>query len=290
MSKRTFSLIGLTAMSLFALGSMTQSGVAQDSGVSPDKASESKQDRTTQQTSGQQRADRLIKWLDKEVDLSNEQKQQIREIAKENAEQMQSKWQDLQQAHAEAIELEAMMLASMQDQMSESQKQEFREGHQARQNQASQSNNDLTDRTRRDVLSDDPNRSDRQRDRDVQDRQRGDQVRNEQSNSSQSQQDASPEARYVWVVYIQPAREQMRSQDLSSQQKQKCEEACKEFHQELTNSWKKINRLHQQLVNMEAKKIREVEKVLNDDQLAKLKNSRLEQTASLKDSDGSVDR
>lgn len=284
MSKRTISLLGLTAMCLFALGNMANLGVAQDD------SNDRNQDRATQQTSGQQRADKLIKWLDKEVDLSNDQKQQIKEIAEKNEEQMQTKWQSLQQAQAQAIELEAMMLASMQDQMTESQKEEFREGHQARQNQAKQSKDNRGDQNRNNTASNDRDRSDRARNRDSQDRGRNDQARTDRSNSNRSQRDSSPEGQYVWAVIIQPARDQMRSQDLSSSQRQMCEQACTKFHQELTDSWKKINQLHEELVRMEAKKLRQVEKVLNDDQLAKLKNSRSEQTASLRNSNDSVDR
>ena len=285
MPNQRMSLLGFVAVSLFALSTCAQSGFAQDN------SNDNKQTRSNQSSSDQQHAQKLIKWLDDEVDLDSDQKQEIRKIAQSNSNKMQSKWQSLQQAQAQAIELEAMMLASMQDQMSESQKQEFREGQQSRREQAAQPNRDQNNRNRADRDRSDQNRNDRNRgDRDnSRDNNRSDR---DQANTGQSQRDNSPEGQYVWAVIIEPARSQMRSQDLSRQQKQKCEEACQQFHQELTNCWKKINRLHQQLVTMEAKQLRQVEKVLTDDQLAKLKNARDEKatSASRSSSDDTVNR
>ncbi len=245
-------------------------------------------DQNQNQQSDQQNA--WIEQLSKTVELTSDQKSQIRSAVQEHDQKLTSTWGQFNQAHLQAISLEASLYAALQDNMNDQQKQQFQQARQQQENEnrmAMNRNDSRPDQSRRDSENQRTETSDRDQQRDSRSGQQsgvadsgrtgsqrsgtGNERTNQQDQDDMDQSTDSGEY-YVSTMIIVPAKQCYSGMD--EECKKKCDENCSKYKSELTSAWRTIHQTHNELVKLEAEKIQAIEDVLKPEQLEKLKNSR----------------
>ena len=161
--------------------------------------------------------------------------------------------------------------------MNDQQKQQFRESRKNKQSQAERSqHSQVADKTAEQKHSDQRDKaadnSENQQASASKDKTGGSERSNAKSDKQSNQEDAA----YVYVteMIIVPAQELAANVQMDAQQRQQCDQACRQFHNKLHQAYRDVQQYHDQLVQLEAEKMLAVEKVLNEDQLQKLKEER----------------
>ena len=277
--------------------------------LSPALADDSKSS-STKDNEQSQAAQKWIDELSSKVDLSSEQKDQIRQQLDANSDKIESTWRQFSEANAKAIALEASLYAAIEDEMTEQQKTQFRKSRQEKQSHAS----DASGQRRSTQQAGDSTNQDRaQAQANTAQRDQSDATAATKRNSANSEKASNQNAAnaknasnsdsaktasrgaqqgqagqklgesseqndatyyYVTETIIVPVQALVSDVDMNDQQRQQCDEACQKFHQKLHQAWSDVSRLHDQLVQLEAEKLQAVEKILNEEQLKKLKNDR----------------
>ncbi len=235
------------------------------------------------QSDMEKRVDAQIEKLSKQVDLSSDQREQLRTQLTKGNQKTQQLWQQFADAHVQVIRQEAEMRAALEDTMEPTQKQQAQQSRQAKasarshqlaldaskkQSTAKQSVVDSSDKKSKGNKS-------KSTTTDSQLNQSGDKEKtNEQSQAANNPDDQRQTEEYVWTMLIVPAQVELESLGLTAEQQQQCDQVCRNYHQQLVDGWQKINQLHDKLVATEAQKILDAENILTADQRAKLKNYR----------------
>ncbi|GAA4467899.1 hypothetical protein [Novipirellula rosea] len=238
-------------------------------------------DDSTQQNKSQSKAaEQWIEQLSSKVDLTSDQKDKIREQLNANGQKVASTWSKFAEANAKAIALEATMYAAIEDGMSDQQKQQFRENRKNKQQTKKSQNKQDSGKTAKQKKNGQSDNSGRRSDN-RQASASSDPSNKEKSgssgqNSTSDRQANQDDSAYVYVteMIIVPAQELASDVQMDAQQRQQCEQACQQFHSRLHQAYSDIQRYHDQLVQLEAEKMLAVEKVLNEEQLQKLKEER----------------
>ncbi len=237
-----------------------------------------------------------IAQLSKRVDLTAEQKDQLRTQLSKDNQKTQQLWQQFADAHVQVIQLEAEMRAALEDAMEPEQKQQAQQNRQARASadtngeqsvpkassnrstakQSAANNSDKKSQANKVAsITSDSKSKQASITPDSKSKQKGDkQKADEQSHAANKSDGRQQTEEYVWTMVIVPAQVELEPLGLSNAQQQQCDQICRSYHQPLVKGWQKIDRLHDQLVAVEAQKILDAEEVLTADQLAKLKNYR----------------
>ncbi|MBW3542345.1 MAG: hypothetical protein KY476_18925 [Planctomycetes bacterium] len=257
-------------------------------------------ERRRERADGETRTDRSgqDEQLFEQLQLSEQQRQQIRQSIQEHNREIAQVWRRFHQVHMAAVNLEATWFAALEDTMSDEQKERFRE---ARESETRERTG--TDRDRNRGGADrDADRSERSRDRDKRQRNRGDaddapaardSRRDAATNRNERRQgaDAATSGRkgergasqqdgeqvrgvlIIGITAVSPDRYTERA-DLSPQQKAQSEKLGAQYKRHLQTLWRQLHGLHLQMVKLEADKLQAIEKHLTEEQLAQLHKTR----------------
>ena len=268
--------------------------------VSTTSADDSTHQNKSQNESQAKAAEQWIDQLSSKLDLTSDQQDKIREQLNANSQKVASTWDKFVEANAKAIALEATMYAAIEDGMSDQQKQKFRENRKnkqqaqksqheqnssqtAKQKKNGQSGNSAASSDdQQDSASNDPSSKGKSESSGQNatankhaDKQAGKQADKQAGKHAEEQADQDDSAYfYVTEMIIVPAQQLASDVQMDEQQRQQCDQACRQFHTKLHQAYSDIQRYHDQLVQLEAEKMLAVEKVLTEDQLQKLKNER----------------
>lgn len=216
--------------------------------VSTASADDSTQQNKSQNESQAKAAEQWIDQLSSKLDLTSDQQDKIREQLNANSQKVASTWDKFVEANAKAIALEATMYAAIEDGMSDQQKQKFRENRKSKQ-QAKKSQN------KQDSSQTAKQKKNRQSDNSVASSD-GQQVSASNDPSSkgksgssgqnatankhadkQSDKHADEQADqddsayfYVTEMIIVPAQQLASDVQMDEQQRQQCDQACRQFH------------------------------------------------------------
>lgn len=234
------------------------------------------------QTRQQQQAE-LPQFL-QELDLSSEQETQIRQALQQHNQKLRQTWRQFHTTHAEAVNLEAAWAAAVRDSLSEDDQRRFDQQRMQEQETSQGSRRDATQRRdrasqRQDEADNRGNR--RQNARDDSSEQRAEnreqrQAANQPRGQETDRADDSPQREAVGLIIVTTSSPErfLEGTNQTDQQKQQCDKACRDYKQKLSSVWSDLHQLHHELVKIEADRIEAIEEQLNEDQLAKLKESR----------------
>ncbi|MEZ6145391.1 MAG: hypothetical protein R3B91_08150 [Planctomycetaceae bacterium] len=199
----------------------------------------------------------------KELDLSNEQEQQIRQSLTQHNQKLQETWEQFHNQHARAIEMEAAWASAVRDTLSEDDQRRF--DQQQMQDQEMNRNSpeqaatsgqarlrQQRERQKAESIEDrEQQRSDRRQARAAQRQQNESQSNadSEDQNSNQSD-DGNQQFGFVVITLASPERYTHGTRQ-SAEQKQQCSQACRQYKEELTNVWQKLHQLHGELVSID---------------------------------------
>lgn len=282
---------------------ITPAAVAQNQQTEQYEQEQYEQSDQKSQPDDSQKGEQWIEKLDSKVDLSDDQKQQIRSKTREFSQKMESTWEKFHQAHTKAIVLEASMYAAMENEMTSQQRDSFQKNRDrnasangmdrmADNRNEEASGNQVRETSYRETVDDsyretvDDNESEQQ----TSDRQSGDddwdtaEVDQERRESNWSESDSpskSDDSRMqssnrdsteaiVSTFIIVPARRAAAQSGLNPEQQMDCNATCQKFEKKLGNAWKNIHRYHREMVKIEAQKINVVTEVLDEQQLQQL--------------------
>lgn len=207
------------------------------------------------------------------LDLTEDQKKQIVQKVLESNRQIAQTWRQFHELHMQAVNLEAAMLATIEQNLSESQREQFRKSRTQRgeaqpfaQQQKSDPSQQSTQeqQTREQVAQ-------REQQRDQQQPQRRESAY--RPGSLQAQEDAPEHGILILGISVQSPREQFQKMGLSEEEQKKCGEACQPYTNTLRTTWKKLHALHLRMVDLEADKVAGIQEVLTEEQLQKLRQS-----------------
>lgn len=235
--------------------------------------------------------DGWVEQLSQTVNLSDEQKSEIRQTVQQHNQKIRSAYQQFGQAHLKAIGLEAQLYSAIEDNMDPRQQSQFRQNQERGGN-----SNAMNDRSANadDTMSAEEKRTRETQyrdDRPAEDRdEASESSSNEQAEWTQSDRGRGDESRtpangntdddtaemYVTTMILVPAKHAYTSTGLDEEQRGQCEMACQKFKTKLTQAWSEVQQHHQKLVKLEAAKIQAVEDVLDEEQLQTLRNSQSE--------------
>ncbi len=233
----------------------------------------------------QKRVDAQIAQLSKRVDLTSQQKDQLRTQLTEDSQKSQQLWQQFADAHVQVIQLEAEMRAALEDVMEPEQKQQVQNNRQTKatadnigdRSAPKASDNQPTTRHSATTSSDKKSQGSNlaSATADSQSKQKGDKKKaDEKPHAANKSDDQQQTEEYVWTMVIVPAQVELEPLGLSHEQQQQCDQVCRDYHRQLVKGWQKIDRLHDKLVAIEAQKLIDAGNVLTADQRQKLKNDR----------------
>lgn len=229
-----------------------------------------------QQQNGSQAQVELPQAL-KDLNLTDEQKQRIQQVVRQSNRQIAQTWQQFHQLHMQAVNLEAAMLATIEQSLSESQREEFRKSRsqqlesqpfaqrESQQGQQRQQAQQEQSQQQREQIAQRERQEDRQRPQ-----------RRESAfrpGSLQSQEDAPEHGILILGISVKSPREQFRQMGLSEEQQKKCGEACEKYTGTLRSTWKKLHALHLRMVDLEADKVAGIQEILTEEQLQKLQQA-----------------
>lgn len=256
------------------------------------------QERATQrqgrqgQAQGRQRQAELPQFLQK-LDLSSEQETQIKQALQQHNQKLRRTWRQFHTKHAQAIELEAAWAAAVRDSLSSEDQRKFDQQRMQDRETSNRSRRDATQRrgTAAGRQGEARNRPRRERDGSAEreSSERGDSDRREDQAAANQRRDRDegrandqaddaegPEAVGLIVITTASPERFLEGTSQSSEQKQQCAKACREYNQKLTGVWSDLHRLHHDLVKIEADRIQAIEEQLTEDQLDQLKDDRQE--------------
>ena len=315
-----------SATALFAVLAVgTPSLIAQDRDSQSDNQRSADQSQRQGEGSANQRGQNVqLPQSLKQLDLSQEQESEIKSTISEHNQKLMQTWEDFHRQHARAIELEAAWAVAVRDTLSPEDQSAFdRRRMEDRQNQAHRSDRQ-SDRSsqpqerRYDERQSSENQQGQQgqQDRDQSARRRSDSDRSQNASDAQASNqrdsnqrdsnqrtatrsgqrqagqsgDSGQPSQGLLIITFTSPEPYIGDAQQSSEQKQKCEEACQKFRQELTSVWQELHDLHLQLVQIESEKMKAVEEALTDEQMAQLRESRSQPSSETASVDASQRR
>ncbi len=276
------------------------------------KADDSPSKNKPQNKSQSQATQQWIDQLSTKVELTSDQQDKIRQQLKATDQKVSSTWKKFAEANANLIAIEATMYAAIEDGMDEQQKQQFRERRKDMQSSSKQGQNkqskDKPDRQQAGTTdatatlqADSQKNTDNQKtdashpsgkqkanasrdasnvaSNDASNKVKGKKPAQQAASRGQTNQ-SDPAYFYVTEMIIVPAQKLASDVQMNDQQRQQCDQACQQFHNKLRQAYREVQRYHDELVQLEAEKLRAVESVLNEAQLKKLKEDRSSDQAS----------
>lgn len=256
------------------------------------------------------RFDRMINKLSQRVDLTSDQKGKIKSALYAQDSELKSAWNEFAEANMQMIQMQAELVAAMDDTLEPQQRKMMED---RRKNRSSQSESDSNSDSQQSSASSSSkeqatspsqssqkqnaqNQSSKNQDgnkdndgsnkkdesQDAQQARNGDQQsqsEKSQSQKSQSQKsagssNADEHERVVWTMVVVPIQREYLVAKLSDDQNQKCDQLCQSYRKEMVKLQRKIDKLHHDLVTIEAQRIRQIESTLTAEQLEKLKENR----------------
>jgi hypothetical protein len=228
------------------------------------------------------RFDQMIASLSDRIELTPDQKSKIKSVMQRDDEQLTSTFARFGDAHAEMIQLEAEMVAAMDDILEPVQKQKVEEQRQQKQANSkgkqlgkSQIGNQKADANQavRDSEKSPEKTADKTADKSANKTavKKPDQAAKADSNHDGKTDDTET---VVWTMVIVPVQEEYTVAELNDPQTMQCDRICQAYHGELVALHQQIRSMHDELVQLEARQIRQVESVLSTEQLAQLKANR----------------
>jgi len=91
--------------------------------------------------------------------------------------------------------------------------------------------------------------------------------------SAQSQADETPEYVVFGISVLSPEHS-IDHEPMSRSQQSRCSRVCRQYRKAMRTTWLDLHRAHQQMIEIEAKKLAAIEDVLNDEQLDQLQRER----------------
>ncbi len=248
---------------------------------------------------GKRRIDSQIDRLSTKVDLTSDQKDQLRsQLAKSN-QNTQKLWQQFANAHVQVIKLEAEMTAALEDVLAPEQKAKTQQNRQAKADSESsrpqagnKSDNSSAAKSAKSPVKDgsgstgSDNASTRSGDGKSNMKKSRDPAKTSKPQRSAKNDDSENQnetEEYVWTMVIVPAQQELSPLGLSAEQEQQADRIFYSYHNKIVKGWQKIDQLHDQLVAKEAQSILDVESVLTKDQRQKLMDMRKKSTSDKKD-------
>ncbi len=241
----------------------------------------------------QKRVDSQINRLSKKVDLTSDQKDQLRsQLAKSN-QNTHKLWQQFAKAHVQVIRLEAEMTAALEDVLEPEQQMQTKKNRQAKASSDSHSKKaeskadsaKTSASTKKPVKNGsstsnkDSSQAKSSATNKKSDKTKGNKLaaKNKDKKSAttkDSGDDQDETEEYVWTMVIVPVQEELNPLGLSVEQELQADQILSNYHNKIVKGWQKIDQLHDQLVAIEAQSVLDVEKVLTKDQRKKLMSTR----------------
>jgi hypothetical protein len=210
----------------------------------------------------------------KEIDLSQDQKDKIRMAISKSQTQLEQLRKEFDSMHLQAVELEATMVAAIEDGLSDMQRERLRQQRRKTQiegtNTGASNNGNSTDRdkangksganatTQRQTTGNKPATSNRQP-----------AGRNATSRPAKGE-NAAGDDEEVLIIGVA----------LSPEQQSQADDVSNAYDQELQTIWRQLQEIHMQMVAVEADKMTTIEQKLSEDQLKQLRASRQKKSKS----------
>jgi len=216
-------------------------------------ADEKSKDKSGNSKDGKSSRQNQIPEALQKLNLSEKQKDQIRDIEKKYDSRFEDAWKRFDEAHLQIVGAEATLNAAFEDQLNDSQKQKLRDmrkkdAEESKRNDQSASNKSQPERRTA--------------------------LKPESGNSQGKDNSSQPQGIILYEVTISGSPEQMRELGLEGNQQQQCDKVCQQFHSKLRHEWRELHAAHRQLVQIETEKLEQIEKVLTKDQLQDLRQQR----------------
>lgn len=253
-------------------------------------ATQARANKTTSNKGHQDRVNAKVNELTTKLNLTDEQKKEVQEALTANEAEFKAAWASFANAEFQLVNLEAEMLAAIEDTMPEPKKQEFRQKR--GQDQKVSPAQEGTEKSAKNVKpattperhqvakpvvngATSPAASQNNKPQGAQ---------SAQASDSGTQQEPKFKETVLTMVIV-PVQEQIETLSLSPDQQNKCDAACQAYHQELASAYQTAHQSHRKLVELQAARIRSVEKILTPQQLEKLRSDRQQPASKAKAND-----
>jgi len=253
----------------------------------------------------------------KALNLTDQQKQQIKQICGQHEQELTQLEQQFQKLHNKCVMLEAAWTTALESQMDDTQKQKFRQsrekakqemmrqggrsevyfrgepGEESGTRQGTQGTQPAAREQGDQARSDQPQQRDQQRDQAQRDQTQRDQAQRSAQPGAQGgrfQQGTQPtaqESERILIITVASPQQHYTAAGLSDDQQRKCDQMCEAFHEEIGNTWRQLRNVHQEMVAIEVEKMSAVEKILTDEQRQQLKRAHEQFQTSTQQREGS---